>query len=174
MPIAQIIQICYAMYRLFLKKIMTNLTGKKAPAFSLKDQDGKMHKLSDYTGKTLLLYFYPKDMTPGCTVEAQCFRDRNNEFKKYKVQVLGVSVDSVESHKKFVEKHGLNFPLLSDDKKTVVEKYGVWVEKSMFGKKYMGIRRDSFLIGSDGKIIKHYEKVNPAKHVDEVLKDLTH
>ncbi|MBI2436600.1 MAG: thioredoxin-dependent thiol peroxidase [Candidatus Magasanikbacteria bacterium] len=151
---------------------MPNLTNKKAPNFSLKDQDGKTHKLSDYTGQIVLLYFYPKDMTPGCTVEAQCFRDRNNEFKKYNVQVLGVSADSVEKHKKFETKQELNFPLLSDEKKEVIEKYGVWVEKSLYGKKYMGIQRDSFLIGRNGKIIKHYEKVNPAKHVDEVLADI--
>ncbi len=149
-----------------------NLENKKAPAFNLPDQDGKKHKLSDYAGKLVLLYFYPKDMTPGCTIEAKCFRDRNNELKKFNVQVLSVSVDSVESHKKFNDKHGLNFPLLSDEKKEVVKKYGVWKEKSLFGKKYMGIQRDSFLIGKDGKIIKHYKKVNPVKHVDEVIKYL--
>ncbi|MFA7315149.1 MAG: thioredoxin-dependent thiol peroxidase [Candidatus Magasanikbacteria bacterium] len=144
----------------------------KAPTFDLLDQDGKKHNLADYAGKLVLLYFYPKDMTPGCTIEAKCFRDRNNELKKFGVQVLGISVDSIESHKKFNEKHGLNFPLLSDEKKDVVEKYGVWKQKSMFGKKYMGIQRDSFLIGKDGKIIKHYEKVNPATHVDEIIEDL--
>jgi len=145
---------------------------KRAPAFLLKDQDNKIHKLSDYKGQYVLLYFYPKDMTPGCTTEAQCFRDRNNEFKTHNVQVLGISADSIESHKKFVEKYGLNFPLLSDETKTVLEKYGVWREKSMFGKKYMGIQRDSFLIGPDSKILKHYKKVNPKNHVDEVLKDI--
>jgi len=146
--------------------------GKKAPSFSLKDQDGKVHKLSQYLGGMVLLYFYPKDMTSGCTVEAQGFRDTWKELKKLGVTVLGVSNDSVASHKKFCEKEGLNFPLLADEKKEVVGKYGVWVEKSMYGKKYMGIQRDSFLIGIDGKILKHYEKVKPAEHPDEVIKDV--
>lgn len=152
---------------------MKDLTGKKAPAFSLKDQEGKKHALKDYLGQKVLLYFYPKDMTPGCTVQAKCFRDRNNELSKYDVQVLGVSCDDVESHKKFAERHGLNFPILADVDKKVVEKYGVWVEKSMFGKKYMGIRRDSFLIDENGKVLKHYMKVNPKNGIDDVLTDLT-
>lgn len=146
--------------------------GKKAPAFSLKDQDGKPHKLGDYQGGLVLLYFYPKDMTSGCTVEAQGFRDKWKELKKLGVTVLGVSTDSVASHKKFCDKENLNFPLLADEKKEVVAKYGVWVEKSMYGKKYMGIQRDSFLIGKNGKILKHYEKVKPAEHPDEVLVDV--
>lgn len=152
--------------------MIKDLTGKKAPAFSLKDQDGKTHKLSDYKGQLVLLYFYPKDMTPGCTVEAKCFRDRNNEFKKHNVQVLGVSKDDEKSKKKFADRHDLNFPLLADADKKVVEKYGLLVEKNMFGKKVMGIRRDSFLIGEDGKVIKHYVKVNPKNHVEEVLEDI--
>lgn len=152
--------------------MIQDLTGKRAPAFSLKDQDGKTHKLSDYKGQLVLLYFYPKDMTPGCTVEAKCFRDRNNEFKKHKVHVLGVSKDDEKSKKKFVDRHDLNFPLLADVDKKVVQKYGLLVEKNMFGKKVMGIRRDSFLIGKDGKIIKHYIKVNPKNHVEEVLDDI--
>lgn len=139
---------------------------------SLKDQDGKVHKLTDYQGGLVLLYFYPKDMTSGCTVEAQGFRDKWKELKKLGVTVLGVSTDSVASHKKFCDKENLNFPLLADEKKEVVAKYGVWVEKSMYGKKYMGIQRDSFLIGKDGKILKHYEKVKPAEHPDEVLADV--
>ncbi|MFW0862716.1 MAG: thioredoxin-dependent thiol peroxidase [Candidatus Komeilibacteria bacterium] len=151
---------------------MISLENKKAPSFRLKDQEDKWVSLRDFKGKYVLLYFYPKDMTPGCTVEAKCFRDRLNEFKKKGVQVLGLSVDSVESHKKFADRHKLNFPLLSDEKKEIVEKYGVWKEKSTFGKKYMGIQRDSYLIDKDGKVIKHYEKVNPSKHVEEVLKDL--
>lgn len=148
------------------------LEGKKAPDFELKDQNGKQHKLSSYKGKKVLLYFYPKDMTPGCTVEAKGFRDNFDNLKKAGVVILGVSTDDVESHKKFCDKHQLNFSLLSDEKKDVVQKYGVWVEKSMFGKKYMGIQRDSFLIGENGKILKHYVKVSPTKHPMEVLKDV--
>ncbi len=144
---------------------------QKAPDFTLLDQEGKEHSLSDYLGKKVLLYFYPKDDTPGCTTEACSFRDRLNELKKHNVQVLGVSVDDVKSHKKFAEKFGLNFPLLADTEKKVVNDYGVWGQKSMFGKKYMGIQRDSFLIDEKGVVIKHYEKVKPAEHVDEVIKD---
>lgn len=143
-----------------------------APDFSLLDQNGKKHTLSDYAGKYILLYFYPKDDTPGCTKEACNFRDRLNELKEHGVQVLGVSKDSVESHKKFAEKFQLNFPILSDLEKTMLQNYGVWVEKSMFGKKYMGISRDSYLIDPQGKVLKHYHKVKPATHVDDVIKDM--
>jgi peroxiredoxin Q/BCP len=148
------------------------LVNEKAPGFKLKDQNGEIHKLSDYKSKKILLYFYPKDMTPGCTIEAKGFRDAWETLEKAGVIVLGVSVDNIESHKKFCDKHNLNFHLLSDEKREVVKKYGVWVEKSMFGKKYMGIQRDSFLIGENGKIIKHYIKVNPSKHPSEVLIDI--
>ncbi|HBU27511.1 TPA: thioredoxin-dependent thiol peroxidase [Candidatus Uhrbacteria bacterium] len=144
----------------------------KAKAFSLVDQDGVQRALKDYVGTFVLLYFYPKDMTPGCTVEAICFRDALNDFKKAGVQVLGVSADSVASHKKFATAHQLNFPLLSDPNKTAIRAYGVEAEKSMFGKKYMGILRDSFLINPTGQIVKHYQKVNPAKHAQEVLADM--
>lgn len=140
--------------------------------FSLPDQDGVVRSLADYKGQKVLLYFYPKDDTPGCTVEAKCFRDRLNELKAKGVQVLGVSVDSVESHKKFVQKHGLNFPLLADVNKKVVQEYGVWGEKSMMGKKFMGIQRDSFLFDETGKLLHHYVKVKPETHVEEVLADL--
>lgn len=147
---------------------MSNL----APDFTLSDQDGKTHSLSDYTGQLVLLYFYPKDNTPGCTIEACSFRDHLNDLKKYNVQVLGVSADSVTKHKNFAEKYHLNFPLLADTEKEVIQKYGVLVEKSMFGKKYMGIARDSFLIGKDGTILKHYKKVKPTEHVQQILTDL--
>lgn len=149
-----------------------SLINKKAPAFRLLDQDGAEHSLKDYLGKKVLLYFYPKDDTPGCTTEACSFRDRLNELKKHGVQVLGISCDDVKSHKKFADKFQLNFPLLADTEKKMVNKYGVWVEKSMYGKKYMGIQRDSFLIDETGKIVKHYKKVKPAEHVDEIMKDL--
>jgi peroxiredoxin Q/BCP len=144
----------------------------KAPAFSLPDQDGKLTKLSDFAGKWVLLYFYPKDDTPGCTKEACGFRDSLPHFKKSKVMVLGVSVDSVKSHRKFADKYGLPFTLLADEDKKVVNQYGVWVEKSMYGRKYMGTARTSFLIDPAGKIAKIYEKVKPEQHPAEVLADL--
>ena len=148
------------------------MENKKGPAFNLAVQDGKMHSLAHYAGKWVLLYFYPKDLTSGCTLEAEGFRDMQKEFAAAGVQVLGVSCDDVKSHKKFADKLGLNFPLLADLGKKTVADYGVWVEKSMYGKKYMGIQRDSFLISPDGKIVKHYVKVKPADHPGEVLKDL--
>lgn len=146
--------------------------GKPAPPFSLPDQDGTIHNLKDYAGKKVLLYFYPKDNTPGCTEEACNFRDRLNELQDHGVQVLGVSKDGVGSKKKFAEKFQLNFPLLADEDKKLAETYDVLKEKSMFGKKYMGIQRDSFLIDESGNLIKHYVKVKPATHVDDVLADL--
>lgn len=147
-------------------------TPTSAPLFTLVDQNNEKQSLKDYRGKKVLLYFYPKDDTPGCTTEACSFRDHLNDFKKYDVQVLGVSCDSLESHKKFAQKFKLNFPLLADTEKEVVQKYGVWGEKSMYGRKYMGVFRDSFLIDEKGKIVKHYQKVKPAEHIEQVLKDL--
>jgi peroxiredoxin Q/BCP len=146
---------------------------KFAKDFKLMDQNEKTHSLSDYKGKLVLLYFYPKDMTPGCTIEAKKFRDNIGKLEAHGVQVLGVSPDSVEMHKEFAEKHDLNFPILADVDKKVINQFGVWVEKSMFGKKYMGVQRDSFLIGKDFEILRHYTKVNPLKHIVEVLKDLS-
>jgi peroxiredoxin Q/BCP len=143
--------------------------GELVPDFTLVDQDEKSHTLSQYRGKKVVLYFYPKDMTPGCTVQAEGMRDSMNDLEAKGIVVLGVSVDDVKSHKKFVEKHNLNFPLLADTEKTVVEAYGVWKEKSMFGKKYMGIQRDTFLIDEEGKLIQHFEKVNPLKHASQIL-----
>lgn len=143
--------------------------GELAPDFTLVDQDEKSHTLSQYRGKKVVLYFYPKDMTPGCTVQAEGMRDSMNDLEDRGIVVLGVSVDDVKSHKKFVEKHNLNFPLLADTEKTVVQAYGVWKEKSMFGKKYMGIQRDTFLIDEEGKLIQHFEKVNPLKHASQIL-----
>jgi len=147
--------------------------GELVPDFTLQDQDGKTHTLSQYQGKKVVLYFYPKDMTPGCTVQAEGMRDSMNDLESKGIVVLGVSVDDVKSHKKFVEKHNLNFPLLADTDKKVVEEYGVWKEKSMFGKKYMGIQRDTFLIDEDGKLIQHFKKVNPLKHAEQVLEVLS-
>lgn len=146
--------------------------GKKAPAFSLKDENGKNVSLNDFKGKKVVLYFYPKDMTSGCTQEACDFRDALPNFKKVKTTVLGVSIDSTASHKKFADKYELPFTLLSDEKKEVVEKYGVWKEKSMYGKKYMGIERTTFIIDEKGKIQNIFPKVKVAGHVNEVMKAL--
>jgi len=146
--------------------------GKKAPAFSLKDENGKNVSLNDFKGKKVVLYFYPKDMTSGCTQEACDFRDALPNFRKVKTTVLGVSIDSTASHKKFADKYELPFTLLSDEKKEVVEKYGVWKEKSMYGKKYMGIERTTFIIDEKGKIQNIFPKVKVAGHVNEVMKAL--
>lgn len=148
------------------------LVNKKAPSFTLLDQDKKERSLKDYRGRVVLLYFYPKDMTPGCTVEAEGFRDALNDLASLGVEVLGVSADTRGSHKKFAEKHQLNFPLLADTEKEVINAYGVLKEKSMFGKKYMGISRESFLIDKEGVIRKHYEKVTPVSHPAEVIADV--
>lgn len=151
---------------------MQDFVGKKAPDFTLQDDEGNERSLAEFMGTTVLLYFYPKDMTPGCTVEAECLRDRMNDLKAAGVQVLGVSTDDVKSHAKFREKHHLNFPLLADTEKKVVADYGVWQEKSFMGRKYMGISRESFLIDKKGIVVKHYEKVKPADHAREVLEDV--
>jgi peroxiredoxin Q/BCP len=146
--------------------------GTKAPSFSLPDQDGKMHALADYLGKKVLLYFYPKDDTPGCTTEACTFRDGYKEFQDMGLVILGVSADAVKSHKKFAEKFDLPFPLLSDEHKEVCEAYDVWKLKKFMGREYMGIERTSFLIDEQGKIAKIYEKVKPTEHADEVKEDV--
>lgn len=144
----------------------------RAPDFSLPDQTGKIHKLSDYSGKWLIVYFYPKDDTPGCTKEACNFRDGSEEYKKRGVEIVGISKDSVKSHEKFSNKFSLNFPLLSDESGKTVEAYGAWGEKSMFGKKYMGILRNTYLINSKGEIVKEYKGVKPEIHSEEILKDM--
>ena len=146
--------------------------GNKAPAFKLKNQDGETISLNDLKGKPVVLYFYPKDNTSGCTKEACNFRDEFPKFRKIKAEIIGVSADSVESHKKFADKYKLPFNLLSDEKKEVLEKYGVWQEKSMYGKKYMGIVRTTFVIGSDGKIKKIFPKVKVDNHNKEVMEAL--
>lgn len=146
--------------------------GKKAPAFKLKDQNNNTVSLSDFTGKNVILYFYPKDNTSGCTAEACNFRDDFPKFDNLNAVILGVSPDSVESHKKFAEKYNLKFSLLSDEKKSVLEKYEVWKEKSMYGRKYMGVERSTFVIGSDGKIKKIIRKVKVPDHNKELLESL--
>ncbi len=155
-----------------MDKIITLKAGQKAPAIHLPDQDGKMHQLKDYLGQWVLVYFYPKDDTSGCTTEACSLRDNLPKFKKMEAVVLGVSVDGVASHKKFEAKYELPFTLLADEQKEVVEKYGVWQEKSMYGRKYMGTVRTSFLVDPTGKIARIYENVKPELHASEVLKDL--
>lgn len=144
---------------------------QKAPEFSLKDQDGKIHTLKDYRGGWLLLYFYPKDDTPGCAKEACAIRDNFPRFKNKKIAVLGVSIDTEKSHKKFAGKYKLPFSLLADEKKEVVKKYGVWGKKTFMGKTYEGTHRMSFLINPEGKIAKIYERVKPETHAKEVLED---
>lgn len=151
---------------------MNNLLNKKAPNFSIPDQKGEIHKLSDYEGKWLLIYFYPRDNTPGCTKEACGIRDSFPEFAKLKASVLGISKDSVDSHKKFAKKFKLPFTLLSDENKEMLKAYGVWQKKKFMGREFMGIMRTSFLVNPHGKIVKVYENVKPTVHADEVLKDL--
>ena len=146
--------------------------GDKAPSFKLKNQDAKVVSLADLKGKPKVLYFYPKDDTSGCTKEACNFRDEFPKFGKMKAEIIGISADSVESHKKFAEKYKLPFNLLSDEKKEIVEKYGVWQEKSMYGKKYMGIVRTTFIIDGQGKIRKIFEKVKVDEHNQEVMEAL--
>jgi peroxiredoxin Q/BCP len=146
--------------------------GQRAPEFSLLDQDGVVHALSEFKGKWVLLYFYPKDNTPGCTIEACTIRDQFKDFQKIDAVVLGVSTDSVKSHKKFADGFNLPFTLLADEHKEVVGKYGVFGEKKMMGRTYMGTRRTSFLIEPSGKIAKVYEKVKPEMHAAQVLADL--
>src|SRR5882672_8043369 len=143
--------------------------GQKAPDFTLVDDSGKTVKLSDLKGKKVVLYFYPKDDTPGCTKEACAFRDGISEIKKQGAVVLGVSADSVDSHKKFKSKFELNFPLLADTDKKIVESYGVWKEKINYGKKYMGIERTTFIINKEGKISHIFPKVKVDEHYDEVI-----
>jgi peroxiredoxin Q/BCP len=146
--------------------------GDVAPSFDLQDQEGKTHKLSDYKGKFVVLYFYPKDMTPGCTQEACDFRDEHTKLKQAGAVVLGVSPDDVKSHTKFAGKYQLPFSLLADTGHAVAEKYGAWGEKSLYGRKFMGILRSTFLIGPTGKVVQSWPKVKVRGHVDEVLESL--
>ena len=143
--------------------------GDKAPAFRTTDQDGEPVSLSDFKGKKVVLYFYPKDDTPGCTKEACSIRDGWSQFRRKKVAVLGVSVDDAKSHRKFVDKYSLPFTLLADTDKKIVNDYGVWGEKSMYGRKYMGTNRVTYLIDEKGKIAAVWPKVKVADHVDEVI-----
>ena len=143
--------------------------GKKAPAFHLVDQEGKTHRLSNYLGQHVVLYFYPKDGTSGCTKQACDFRDSNSILKKTGVVVLGVSPQGIESKTKFASKYDLNFPVLADIESKVCEKYGVWQEKSMYGRTYMGVVRTTYLINKSGKIIKRWDKVKVEGHVKQII-----
>lgn len=143
--------------------------GQAAPAFTLKDQDGKTHKLSGYRGQWVVLYFYPRDNTPGCTIQACGFRDNHSKLEKLNAVVLGVSPDDEKAHQKFVEKRKLSFPLLVDPDQAVALKYGAWREKKLFAKKYMGIVRTTYLIDPQGKVARRWDKVKVAGHVAEVV-----
>ena len=142
--------------------------GKKAPAFRLNDQNGTPHSLADYAGRPVILYFYPKDDTPGCTTESCEFQSLLPDFKKSKAAVFGVSILDEKSKAKFAAKHGLTFPLLADADHAVAEKYGVWQEKENYGRKYMGIVRTTYLIGPDGKVARRWDKVKVDGHAAEV------
>jgi peroxiredoxin Q/BCP len=146
--------------------------GRKAPAFSLKDQHGKAHTLADYAGRPLILYFYPKDDTPGCTKESCDFQAALPQLKPSKAAVLGISILDEKSKAKFAQKHGLTFPLLADADHGVAEKYGVWQEKSRYGRKYMGIARTTYLISPEGKVQQRWDNVKVDGHVDNVIRDL--
>ena len=143
--------------------------GRKAPAFSLKDQDDKTHRLKDYAGHPVVLYFYPKDDTPGCTREACDFRDALPDFKKSKAAVLGVSILDTASKAKFARKHKVSFPLLADPDHAVAEKYGTWKKKSMYGKTFMGLARTTFLIDGTGSVVRRWDNVKVDGHADAVL-----
>ncbi|MBL8014128.1 MAG: thioredoxin-dependent thiol peroxidase [Candidatus Omnitrophica bacterium] len=146
--------------------------GTMAPDFSLPASNGETVHLKDLKGQNAVLYFYPKDDTPGCTVEACAFRDSHKNFDKYNTVVFGISPDNLKSHGKFISKFDLPFTLLADENKQMAQDYGVWVEKSMYGKKYMGVARTTFVIDSTGKIAKVFEKVKPEGHDKEVLEVL--
>lgn len=146
--------------------------GDKAPDFKLPSTRGKDMTLKENRGKDVILYFYPKDDTPGCTAEACSFRDHESDISKAQAVVLGVSADSIESHEKFHGKYSLNFPLLSDPTADIAKMYGVWREKNMYGKRYWGIARTTFWIGPDGRIKKIWKKVDTKKHAEDVLAEL--
>ncbi|HVQ44422.1 MAG TPA: peroxiredoxin [Candidatus Saccharimonadia bacterium] len=146
---------------------------KPAPDFRLPDQSGTIRSLKDYAGKWLVLYFYPEDDTPGCTIEACAFRDDYPALQARGLSVVGVSRDSVESHQQFAEKHHLNFPILADESRTVHEAYGAWGKKKTLGVEYVGATRKTFLINPQGQIAKEYPKVTPMGHSAQIMKDFT-
>lgn len=150
----------------------SNIELMQAPSFELPDQEGKIHKLTDYKGKWVLVYFYPNDDTPGCTTEACSFRDNADEFKKKDVVVLGISKNDVKSHTKFANKFSLNFPILADPELTTIKKYGSWGKRKFMGREFDGTFRNSYLINPKGEIVKTYEGVKPGEHVAEIFSDL--
>lgn len=154
------------------KNIQHIMYMEKAPEFTLPDQNGKIHSLSDYAGSWVLVYFYPKDDTPGCTKEACAFRDLSADYKKRNIIVLGISKDSVASHKKFAEKYHLTFPLLSDESKETIKAYGAWGEKKFMGRTFDGVKRYSYLIDPKQMIHKKYQEVDVFKHAQEILADV--
>lgn len=151
---------------------MTTVIGKKAPEFTLPASNGEEVSLADFAGKHVVLYFYPKDMTPGCTTEACDFRDQHEKFAELDAVILGISPDPAESHIKFIDKHGLPFLLLADENHEVAELYDVWKLKKNFGKEYMGIERSTFLINKEGVLVKEWRKVKVKGHVEEALEFL--
>lgn len=147
---------------------MTAITGEFAPDFSLPASTGETFTLSEYRGKNIVLYFYPKDMTPGCTTQACDFRDRHSQFAEEDTIVIGISPDPLNKHDKFIEKHELPFPLLADEQQTAAKLYDVWKLKKNFGKEYMGVERSTFVIDKEGRISKEWRKVKVKDHVEEV------
>lgn len=147
---------------------MTLIEGKRAPDFSLVNENGETVHLKDFRGRYVILYFYPKDMTPGCTTEACDFRDKHEDFSHLNAVVLGVSPDDAKKHAKFIDKHGLPFSLLVDEDHVAAEAYGVWVLKKMYGREYMGIERSTFLIDEEGNLMKQWRKVRVKNHIEEV------
>ena len=143
--------------------------GKQAPAFSLTSDAGEKVSLGDFKGKYLVVYFYPKDNTSGCTKEGEAFRELHAKFKKAGTEIVGISPDSVASHDKFIAKYGFNFPLLADEDKALCQLFGVWKEKSMYGRKYMGVERSTFLIDAKGVLRREWRKVKVPGHAEEVL-----
>ena len=149
-----------------------SLLNQQAPNFTLENEKGQQVSLSDFKGKNVVLYFYPKDMTPGCTREACDFRDAYEDFSSLNAVILGVSMDEANKHTKFIEKHGIPFSLLVDAEHEVAEKYGVWVLKKMYGREYMGIERSTFLINEEGIVIAEWRKVKVKNHIEAVLSQL--
>ena len=147
-------------------------TGSKLPQFSLPDQHGKVHNMGDYKDLWIIIYFYPKDLTPGCTTEACNFQEALPDFNSIDAVIFGISKDSVDKHKKFADKYNLQFSLLSDENSDVCEQFGVWQKKRLYGKEYMGIMRTTFVVNPDGKIVRVYQKVKVKEHHTEILNDL--
>lgn len=146
--------------------------GERAPAFTLRDQDGRRHRLQDYRGQTVVLYCYPRDETPGCTIEACSFRDRFAEIRAEGAVILGLSTDDAESHRRFREQHGLPFPLLVDERAKVATRYGAWGEKTLYGRSSVGMIRSTFIIGPDGRLMRVWKRARAAEHGAAVLEAL--